>query len=336
MSSIEERLARDIAAVTGGVVVTESDLRNAREAIDERIDSGRQWDRRRNGIVAAAAAAVLVVALGVIAFLTLDGDDETAPPANPGPTTSDPHADFLFGKAPTPDLVQGVWRLDNGGVLMRFSPPNLFSLDYEGRLFHNPGVQGTYAIDGDLITVSVDGGPGGCAGQQLAMRASVPESGMLNLVYTQPGRDGCATADKDERWFMEQVLPTSQPWADTDFSSESGWQPLSDESTLYGSWLAQGGGHVLEIDPGGSYYVVDESAEPVDRGGWTLRGSDLTLTSWPESPTCNEGDQLVLGAVEYVDPGTSAMRSTVQENTCGVAWADAEWILIPHEGTFAE
>ena len=65
MSSIEERLARDIAAVTGGVVVTESDLRNAREAIDDRIDSGHQ--RRRNGIVAAAAAAVLVVALGVTA-----------------------------------------------------------------------------------------------------------------------------------------------------------------------------------------------------------------------------------------------------------------------------
>ena len=44
MSSIEERLARDIAAVTGGVVVTESDLRDARDAVDERIDSRRQRD----------------------------------------------------------------------------------------------------------------------------------------------------------------------------------------------------------------------------------------------------------------------------------------------------
>ena len=44
MSTIEERLARDIAAVTGGVVVTESDLRDARDAVDERIDSRRQRD----------------------------------------------------------------------------------------------------------------------------------------------------------------------------------------------------------------------------------------------------------------------------------------------------
>ena len=58
MSSIEERLARDIAAVTGGVVVTESDLRDARDAVDERIESRRQRDRRT--VLAAAAAAVLV------------------------------------------------------------------------------------------------------------------------------------------------------------------------------------------------------------------------------------------------------------------------------------
>jgi len=335
MSSIEERLARDIAAVTGGVVVTESDLRNAREAIDESIDSGRQRDHRRNAIE-AAAAAVLILVLGVTAFLTRDGDDETAPPANPGPTTSDPHDGFLSGRAPTPDLIQGVWRLDNGGVLMRFAPPNLISFDYEGRLFHNPGVQGTYAIDGDLITVSVDGGPDGCGGQQIAMRASLPETGVLNFVYTQPGPDGCATTAKDERWVMEQVLPTSQTWADWDFSGESGWQPLSDESTLYGSWLTEGGGHVLEITPGGSYYVADESAEAIDRGQWSLRGTDLTLTSSAGSTACNKGDQLVLGAVEYVDPGTSAMRSTVQKNTCDVAWAEAAWILIPHEGTFAD
>jgi hypothetical protein len=335
MSSIEERLAKDITAVTGGVVVTESDLRNARDSIDERIESRRQWDRRR-AVIEAAAAAVVVLVLGITAFLTLGGDDETAAPANPGPTTSDLHAGFLSGRAPTPDLIHGVWRLDNGGVLMRFAPPNLISLDYEGRLFHNPGVQGTYAIDGDLITVSVDDGPDGCGGDQFAMRASVPNPGALHFVFTQAGTDGCTGADKDERWVMEQVLPTSQTWADAVVSGDSGWQPLSDEHTLYGSWLTEGGGHVLEIDPGGSYYVADESAEPIDQGQWSLRGTDLTLTSSAESTTCTKGDRLVLGPVKYVDSVPSAMRSTVQKNTCGVAWAEAVWILIPHEGTLAQ
>jgi hypothetical protein len=259
MSSTEERLARDITAVTGGVVVTDSDLRNARESIDERIESGRPWDRRRT-VIEAAAAAVVVLVLGVTAFLTLDGDDETARPANPGPTTSDLHAGFLTGSAPTPDLIQGVWRLDNGGVLMRFAPPNLFSFDYQGRLFGNPGVQGTYAIDGDLITVSVDGGPGGCGGQMLAMRASLPEPGALHFVYTQPGTGDCATTDTDERWVMEQVLPTSPTMADLVYSTETGWRPLSDKNALYGSWLAEGGGHVLELNRGGTYYVADALA----------------------------------------------------------------------------
>jgi hypothetical protein len=335
-SSIEERLARDIAAVTGGVVVTESDLRDARDAVVERIDSQRQRNRRRS-VIAVAAAAVLIFIVGVTAFLTLGGDRETAPPANPRPTTSDPEAEFLTGSAPTSDLLQGVWRLDNGAVQMRFSAPNVVSLDTGGRLFHNPGVHGTYVITGDLITVSVDGGPAGCGGQEFAMRASLPEPpvgpGALRLVHTQPGEGNCAP-EQDERWVMEQVLPASPTLAGLVFSTDSGWQPLVVKSAMYGVWLAEGGGYVLEIDPGGSYYVADDSGEPVDRGQWSLRGgSDLTLTSSTDSARCSKGDRLVLGAVEQNDFGTRALRSTVGENTCGGAWAPAAWALIPHEGS---
>jgi hypothetical protein len=57
MSTIEERLARDIAAVTGEVVVTESHLREAREEVDERIGNRRRRDR--SVVVAAAAAAAV-------------------------------------------------------------------------------------------------------------------------------------------------------------------------------------------------------------------------------------------------------------------------------------
>ena len=337
MSSIEERLTRDIAAVTGGVVVTESDLRDARDAVVERIDSRRQGSRRRT-VIAVAAAAVLIFVVGVAAFLTLDGDRETAPPAKPRPTTSNPEADFLIGSAPTPDLLQGVWRLDNGGVHMRFSAPNVISFDTAGRLFHNPGVHGTYVIAGDLITVSVDGGPAGCGGQEFAMRASLPEPpvgpGALRLVHTQPGTGNCAPV-QDERWVMEQVAPASHFMTGLVFSTESGWQPLVGKSALYGVWLAEGGGYLLEIDPGGSYYVADESGEPIDRGQWSLRGgSDLTLTSSAGSTECSKGDRLVLGAVEQVaGTGTRALRSALQENTCGAAWVPATWILVPDDGS---
>lgn len=332
MSSIEERLVRDIAAVTGGVVVTESDLRDARDAVDERT-VGRQHRDRRRTVLGAAAAAVLVLVLGVTAFLTLGGDDKAVPPASPAPTPStDSHAEFLSGSAPTSDLLDGVWRLDNGGVLMRFAAPDLVSFDREGRLFEAPGVQGRYAVDGDLVTITVDGGPDGCGGQQIVMRASVPEQGALHLVFTESGAGSC-TPFENERWVMEQVLPTSPILAELVFSADEDWRPLVSEAVLHGSWLAEGGGHVLEIDPGGSYYVADESAEPIDRGRWALRGSDLTLTSSAGSAVCSEGDQLVLGTVEQIPgTGTTAVRSTVQKNACGAAWADAVWILIPNDG----
>ncbi len=336
MSSIEERLTRDIAAVTGGVVMTESDLRDARGALDERITSRRQTDRRR-GVIGVAAAAVLVLALGVAAFLSRGGDDETAPPVAPSPSASDLLADFLVGSAPTPELLHGVWRLDNGSVQMRFSAPNAVSFDTAGRLFHDPGIRGTYSISGDLITVSVEGGPAGCGGQEFAMRAALPGApvgpGALRLVHTRPGTDNCSPL-QDERWVMEQVLPASPDMAGLVFSTESGWQPLVSKRALYGLWLAEGGGHVLEIDPGGTYYVADDSGEPVDRGQWSLRRTDLTLTSSAESARCGAGDRLVLGAVEQVaGPGTTGLRSTVQKNACDAPWTPAAWILIPHEGS---
>jgi hypothetical protein len=333
VSTIEERLARDIEAVTRGVVVTESDLRDAWGEIDDRIQSGKR-DQRRT-VVASVAAAVIVLVLGVAAFLTLDSDDKAAPPAGPGPTPapspgSDIHADFLTGAAPTPEGVQGIWRLDNGGVLMRFAPPDLVSFDREGRLFDDPGVQGRYLIEGDLITITVDGGPSGCGGQQIAMRAALPKSGGMHFVFTEPGTGKCDGA-KNERWVMEQVLPTSPLIASYDNSTARGWQPVTDDRGLYGTWFAEGGGYVLELSRGGVYHLASGSGEQVDYGAWELEGSRLTLTSWPDSVECSTNDRLVLGSLEAVYPGTTAMRTTVRENTCGGEWADKAWILIPDE-----
>jgi hypothetical protein len=39
----------------------------------------------------------------------------------------------------------------------------------------------------------------------------------------------------------------------------------------------------------------------------------------------------VLGDLEHVDPGTSAIRGTVQENTCNAPWTPKTWYRIPSE-----
>ena len=331
MSGVEEQLVRDIAAVTGGVVVTDSDLRIARARIDERVERRHRQERRLVAVVAAAAAVVLLVA-GLLVVQSLGSDTRTAPPADRGPTQADPFVDFLHGEDPTPELVQGVWRLDNGGVLMRFAPPDVVSFDRGGRLFGNPSVQGTYSITDDRITITVEGGPAGCGGQQIGIRASVPKPGTMHFIHTRPGTGSCSTA-QDESWVMEQVLPTSAGIRNTVFSTETGWKPLVDGVDLAGSWFAEGGDYVLELEPSGAYHVAAGAGEQVDQGDWSRDASRLTFTSRPDSVECSASDQLELVNVEYVDPQTIAIRSTVRTNDCAVPWADSLWIRIPDDST---
>ena len=340
MSSIEERLARDIAAVTGGVVMTDSDLRDARSAVDERIDARRQ--RSRRVVVGAVAAAVLVPVLAFVAVQTLGSDDNTAPPVAPVPPSqtaevgdlTDAEEAFLTGAAPTPDLVEGVWRVDNGTRLLRFTADGAVETDDAGRLFSDPGVIGTYEIADGVISMTVDGGPASCAGQTLVMHASLPEPGLLRYVLTKPGTGNCASGAV-RRFTLEQVLPSSRSVTGLDFGADPGWGPLPGPYELPGVWLAQGGGHLLEMTADGDYYVVTAPSETVDHGQWTL-GDDrsrLNLVSAGDSPTCAEGDRLVLTGLELVDPGTSSIRGTVEQNTCGGAWTPTSWILLPHEGS---
>ena len=113
-------------------------------------------------MVAAAAAAAVVV--GVAARQGLRTDDASPSPANDGPrprrALSTDDEGFLSGSAPTLDLVRGVWRLDNARLVMSFTADGAIRFDEAGRLFTSPAVDGTYAIDGDLITVEIKRGSG--------------------------------------------------------------------------------------------------------------------------------------------------------------------------------
>jgi hypothetical protein len=330
MSSIEERLARDIAAVTGGVVVTDSDLKEARMAIAERVDSERRHVRLRRLAPAAAAVAVLAAA-GATAYLELGGDDDQAiQPAHEGPVTSDPNADYLVGSAPTAQLLSGVWRLDNGHVTAKFTADGRLLLDDQGTLFSAPRTAGTYVIAGQEITVTVTRNTQSrCIGTTFTMRASLPASGALRYVPNIP--DGACSPLPLGRGAFEQLLPTkNKDLRELVFSTDVGWRPLTDRDTLNGVWLAEGGGYLLEMDRGGAYFVADASGEPVDTGQWSLNGADLTLTSSAGSATCTAGDKLVLGAVEWENPNTTALRGTVRQNACGGAWTPPAWIGIPN------
>jgi hypothetical protein len=324
MSTIEERLARDIAAVTGGVVVTDSDVRDARDVLDSRIDDRRQRNRRRTLAAAVAAAAVIPV-VGVAVFQAAS-DDQSAPPVTSAPdqTADNP---FLAGEAPTPDLLQGVWRVDGGTVAMRFSAPDKVAFDQTGRLFDEPQLKGTYEIQGDQITVTVPAGRG-CAGRTFSMAASLPEKGTMHVMTNQPGGSRCSPTFAGAEVF-EQILPPGPVFAGIRFPDKLDWRPWPGRGALHGMWAAEGGRYVLELDRDDSYYVADTSGTPIDRGHWSYRDRALTLTSSAGSVECSKGDQAVLVDLEYVNPGTSAMQWTVEANTCGGAWATKDWFLVP-------
>jgi hypothetical protein len=337
MSSIEERLVRDIAAVTEGVAMTESDLRDARTQMDERIEAKRQRERRRT-VLAAAAAAVVVIAVGATVLQSLDGEDKTAPPSKQPSNVVDPDADFLAGQPPTSALINGLWRVDDGQILVLFDD-GVVRFDDRGGVWSDPRTLGTYLIEGDTITVTatVDD-PAGCRLTSMSMRASLPGRGAMHVVQTGSSVPSCWIIGEHEQWVLEQVLPANAGLAALDFSADE-FQPVTDTDNLPGDWMAQGGGYVLELalnatSDGGSYSVAADSGDVIDQGDWSLStsGRELELVSSRDSTRCDTGDRLVLGALvsSVVTNPTSAFRGSVQQNDCHGGWTPAAWILLPH------
>ncbi len=168
---------------------------------------------------------------------------------------------------------------------------------------------------------------------QLAMRAALPEAGVMN-VQTPSGQAICGF-DASEGWVLEQVLPTNNEYLaglEISESEVADLRPPPNSVYLQGDWMAQGGGHVLELAPDGSYYIAEGSGDFVDRGRWALdaESAQLRLLSDSTSSTCDQGDRLVMSGLGYVYvDGTAFIRATVDENTCGAAWTPPVWIMVP-------
>lgn len=322
--SIEQQLKRDIASVTTSVVVTEEDLRAAKSAIERRADLGRRRDRRRT--VAAVAAAVLVVGLGLTAVRTLTDHRAVVTPAGEGGLPQDFDTDFLKGAAPTPENLNGFWRVDNGKIMVRFQADGTVEFSDQGTIVSDPSTIGAYEIDDHTITVTASEAPA-CADPAWTMGAALPRPGNVSVVLG--GRTFGTCLQRATRFTLEQVVPTKSVLATMDFSDFKGWQTVTDQTLLLGDWMAEGGGYLLEIAPTGTYYVVGGTADVVDNGVWRFRHSNLELFSRTESPQCEEGDWFILGGLQRALPGTTVIRGTVEQNDCGGRWSSDRWIRMP-------
>jgi hypothetical protein len=131
---------------------------------------------------------------------------------------------------------------------------------------------------------------------------------------------------------LEQLLPTSKRIADFALSfrlTRSDREAGVEAADLHGDWMVQGGGYLLEFARDSSYVVVDRFGEFVDQGRWRTRGEELTMTSAPSAGDCTEGDELVLGDIEYFGYRPVVLRGTVRQNDCGGAWASTAWWMLP-------
>jgi hypothetical protein len=328
VSTIEERLSRDIEAVTGGIVVTESDLRDARAEVNERIENGQQHSRRR-GVVAAAAAAAVVV--GVATWQGLSGDDPSPSPAPPGPSPSeltDAEQEFLTGEPVTAGVLPGVWRLDNGSTLFMFSSDGRFSLDDTGQLSADPLVDGTYEVENDAISVDIEGGTAGCAGKAITLRAVVTEAGTLNVLPVGRGASGCE-APSSYQWVLEPALPAGF-FSEIKNGPGANWSPPLGYEAVQATWYDPQGGYLVELRDDGTFTTLAGMGEVADRGTWTVdpEVTRLSIVSGADSPTCREGDRFVLDNLRAREIGVLNLEGDLARNDCDVEWKGTAWVRL--------
>ncbi|QZY30353.1 hypothetical protein [Nocardioides coralli] len=328
MSTVAERLRRDIEAVIEEVVVTDHDVREARAAVEEHAEARSRRDRRLAVAgVATAAAAITVVAVVAAGVLSPDREPE---PTGPAPTDPGALSGLLPGQQPTTDLLTGVWRKDDDVLLVRFLPGGEVRLDSEGTLFADgrPSA-GRYEIDGDTVTVRMAEDSTDCAGESFAMGAVVPRPGTMQLIFTSEATGSCL-AEPGEEWRLEQILPTSTLYDGYEFSGTGESWPAPTASQLHGVWYLEGGGHLVQLTADGQYVVVDGTAEAADRGRWTWQqaGASLTLTSSDASASCDAGDRLVLREAGLTEIGGPNLQSTIEGNTCRAPWAVDRWVRL--------
>ncbi len=326
MSGIEEAFIQEVEAATSGIVTTEPELREARAELARRVDVRRQRDRR---VAVAAVAASAAVLLGVGAWQVFQDDPEKLSPVGPvtGPSASaDPEVDaFLSGGAPSPQLLQGLWRLDNPAesrMLFIFTADGHVTYDDTGQLTGNPLVSGTYDVEDDVITVRVDGGRSGCEGRTMTWRAAMPDQGDLaNIVPVDADPTSC---DRPLRtlWALERLLPPDT-YAGIIVREGRDWDSLSSKEALLGTWLSGEARYAIELRQDDTYSMLAGAGEVVDRGTWVIAnsGSTLVLTSSADSPSCQAGDQLIVSELRARDTGALNVQGDLQRNDCDlVPW----------------
>jgi hypothetical protein len=227
----------------------------------------------------------------------------------------------------TAGILPGVWRLDNGATLFMFTPDGRFSLDDIGQLSADPRIDGTYAVEGGAISVDIDGGTSGCAGQTITLRA-VSADGTLRVLPDGREASGCE-APSSYQWVLEPVLPAGY-FSDIKNGPGTNWAPPTGYEAVQATWYDTQGGYLVELRDDGTFTTLIGKGEVADRGTWDVDAqvSRLTLVSGADSPTCREGDRFVLANLRAEQIGVLNLQGDLGRNDCDVPWKGKAWVRL--------
>ena len=223
-----------------------------------------------------------------------------------------------------------MWRLDNSRWLFMFTSDGGFRYDETGRLSAHPRAYGTYAVDGDTISVDIDGRLGRvCREDHRPARQWCLRTGPIHVLPVGSDPSSCG-APFAAQWVLEPVLPVGY------FDSATGTVPASTgtrrpaTTPCWATGTTRQGGYLVELRDDGTYSTITGTTSwPTAAPGPSTRRSPgspwsagrtrrrVARGTGSSSTTCGRRTSAVLG-----------LQGDLGRNDCDVAWQGAGWFSL--------
>ncbi len=120
------------------------------------------------------------------------------------------------GKPPTLQTLAGVWLVERasrfaGEMLVELNPNHTFAVDHEAELFTDPGIFGTFILQGHWLTLDAVGGRDCEAGGRGVFYVTLLADGRLNVQNITDYVDKWCGIDASDVWIAKPVgaVPTA-------------------------------------------------------------------------------------------------------------------------------
>ena len=281
--------------------------------------------RRQLSVSAVAVAAVVALVFSAWGLSgALFAAEEIAPADRNAPVVEHPSL--------TANDLNGMWLLVENttwpGLLVQFSSDGTFAIDDRGELTRIPAARGTFELDEDIIRFTSEGSDLCAEGDTWTWRATLPETGRLEIVHTEEAADPCRNPNGTE-WTLARVSPASTATLGLTPSVSARGRPVT-ATEMAGIWFpVEAPGLAFSFTDDGSFTVDNEgqlATSPDVRGTHVIKGDRITFTI-EAGGACSFGDGWTWRA-DLLEDGLLRIKSAREASgNCRVE-RGTEWTLI--------